>query len=146
MRPAQKAPENWGPFSESVAQRIASMRPAQKAPENPVIDLERRRFLRMASMRPAQKAPENRQRGRHIEGADPASMRPAQKAPENPVPPVGDQKQAGASMRPAQKAPENAARRIRRRAHPNRFNEAGAKSAGKLVGQDGREPRHPELQ
>ena len=39
---------------------------------------------------------------------------------------------ATASMRPAQKAPENSARMSSRRGIRTRFNEAGAKSAGKL--------------
>ena len=38
-------------------------------------------------------------------------------------------------MRPAQKAPENAGRRGSRVDQPDRFNEAGAKSAGKPIRQ-----------
>ena len=61
-------------------------------------------------------------------------MRPAQKAPENPEP---DRRHLGpaqrASMRPAQKAPENPQETQARGSRATRFNEAGAKSAGKQV-------------
>ena len=60
-----------------------------------------------------------------------ASMRPAQKAPENGGG-DGDLQLAGiASMRPAQKAPENRQRQQFFGCSHRRFNEAGAKSAGK---------------
>ena len=60
-----------------------------------------------------------------------ASMRPAQKAPENVAEGGGRQSRGAASMRPAQKAPENGVGRVHPAAHGRRFNEAGAKSAGK---------------
>ena len=58
-------------------------------------------------------------------------MRPAQKAPENRAARQPGMQMMRASMRPAQKAPEN--RRAGHRCENSRprFNEAGAKSAGK---------------
>ena len=59
-------------------------------------------------MRPAQKAPENNIRREDVKNMDVTSMRPAQKAPEN----FGISKDPWTGYR--------------------HFNEAGAKSAGKL--------------
>ena len=82
-------------------------------------------------MRPAQKAPENTD-GSEKEGEVlPASMRPAQKAPENHAPRAAQIQAHVASMRPAQKAPENTVPPPGLRGEIARFNEAGAKSAGK---------------
>ena len=59
-------------------------------------------------------------------------MRPAQKAPENLDPKHVERLDRHASMRPAQKAPENRAGSTASGRGSCCFNEAGAKSAGKL--------------
>ena len=58
-------------------------------------------------------------------------MRPAQKAPENGIRLAVADTDMAASMRPAQKAPENQNEIVELIEAAIRFNEAGAKSAGK---------------